>query len=58
MKIVIDPSKCKGSGACLKVCPERAISVANGVAFLDESRCDFDGICIPACPNSAISFEK
>jgi len=58
MKIIIDPKLCKGSGECIKVCPEKAISLVNGKAVLDESRCDFDGICIPACPHSAISFSE
>jgi len=58
MKIVIDPTKCKGSGECIKVCPEKAITKVDGIAILDQSRCDLDGLCIPACPNSAISFEE
>ena len=58
MKIVIDPTKCKGSGECIKVCPEKTINKVYGIAVLDESRCDFDGLCIPACPHSAISFEE
>ena len=56
MKILIDPTKCKGSGECIKVCPEKAITKVNGIAILDESKCDFDGLCIPACPHEAISF--
>ena len=58
MKIVIDQNKCCGSGECIKVCPENALSIVNGIAVLDESKCDFDGICIPACPYSAIDFEE
>lgn len=58
MKIIIDPAKCQGSGECIKVCPEKAISMQNGVAVLDESKCDLDGICIPACPHAAISFSE
>jgi Fe-S-cluster-containing hydrogenase component 2 len=58
MKIVIDVNKCCGSGECIKICPDKALSLVNGVAVLDESRCDFDGLCIPACPYSAISYEE
>lgn len=57
IKIVIDRDKCCGSGECVKACPEKALSVIDGVAVLDEARCDLDGICIPACPYSAIGFE-
>lgn len=58
IRIIIDKSKCCGSGECVKVCPEKAISLVDGVAVLDESLCDHDGICIPACPYSAISYEE
>jgi ferredoxin len=58
MKIIIDSSKCKGSGECIKICPEKAITKVNGRAVLDEALCDFDGICIPACPHDAISFTE
>jgi len=54
MSIVIDPTKCRGSGECVKVCPEKAITLAGGKAVLDPKKCDGDGICIPACPHGAI----
>ena len=57
MKIVIDHELCCGSGECVKVCPEKAITIVAGKAVLDESKCDFDGICIPACPLSAIDYD-
>lgn len=41
-----------------QVCPEKALSVIDGVAVLDASRCDLDGICIPVCPYSAISLDE
>lgn len=56
MKIIIDSEKCKGSGECIRICPEKAISRVNGIAVLDETLCDFDGLCIPVCPHEAISF--
>ena len=58
MKILVDRDRCRGSGECLKVCPQDAISLEDGVAAVDESKCDFDGICIPACPHGAISFSE
>ncbi len=54
MSIVIDAKKCRGSGECAKVCPEKAITLASGKAVLDPKKCDGDGICIPACPHGAI----
>ena len=58
MKIVVDREKCRGSGECVKACPEDAISIVDGVAAIDESKCDLDGICIPACPHGAIGFSE
>ncbi|TYO97477.1 4Fe-4S binding protein [Geothermobacter ehrlichii] len=58
MRIVIHADRCQGSGECIRVCPEKAISMVDGKAVLDESRCNFDGICIPACPHGAIEFDE
>ena len=58
MKILIDNTKCCGSGECVKVCPEQAISIANGQAVVYHDKCDLDGLCIPACPYSAVDFEE
>ena len=58
MKILVDRDSCRGSGECVKVCPQDAISLKDGVATVDESKCDFDGICLPACPHGAISFSE
>lgn len=55
-KIVIDSEKCRGTSACVLVCPQNAIAIVGGVAVVDEARCDLDGICIPACPHQAIHF--
>ncbi len=56
-KIIINPDKCCASGECVKVCPERAISIQDGKAVVDFELCDLDGLCIPACPHGAISIE-
>ncbi len=57
LDIIIDQDLCCGSGECLKVCPENAISLVNDKAVLDAAKCDSDGICIPACPKGAIDYE-
>jgi Fe-S-cluster-containing hydrogenase component 2 len=56
MKIIINPDKCKLSGECIKVCPQKAISVKDGKAVIDYERCDADGMCVPACPQDAIKL--
>lgn len=58
MQIIIDQNICCGSGECLKVCPEKAISLVAGKAKLDDSKCDLDGLCIPVCPKGAIDYAE
>ncbi len=58
MKIIIDPQKCRASGKCVLVCPEKAVSIVADTAVIDESRCDLDGMCIPACLHGAISYSE
>ena len=55
-KVIIDPEKCRLSGECIKVCPQKAILVKNGKAVIDYKKCDLDGLCIPACPYGAIKM--
>ena len=56
IKIIIDPNRCKLSGECIKVCPQKAISAKDGKAVIDYEKCDSDGMCIPACPENAIKL--
>ena len=55
IKVVINQDKCKLSGQCIKVCPQQAISVKEGKAWIDYEKCDSDGLCILACPEGAIT---
>ena len=56
MKVIINPDKCKLSGECIKVCPQKAIFVKDGKTVIDYERCDADGMCVPACPQDAIKL--
>ena len=56
MKIIINPDKCKLSGECIKVCPQKAISIIDSTAVIDYKKCDTDGMCIPTCPQHAITL--
>ena len=58
MKLVVDPKKCRASGECIRICPQNAISIIDGLATIDEEKCDLDGICIPACPHEAIGYTE
>ncbi len=47
---------CVGLESCVKVCPEGAISVRNGVAVVDRSRCVGCGLCVKSCPKGLIEL--
>jgi thioredoxin reductase (NADPH) len=50
-------SKCFGSGACVKACPEAAIGIINGKGTLiNPAHCIGHGACEPACPMKAIKL--
>ncbi|MDZ4140442.1 MAG: NAD(P)-binding domain-containing protein [Methylotenera sp.] len=54
---VIDLSRCCGSSACVKACPEKALSLVNGKAVLtDPTHCIGHGACLEACPVEAIQL--
>lgn len=54
---VIDPGRCIGSGACVKACPEKALSLIKGKAVLtDPAHCIGHGACLTACPVDAIEL--
>jgi len=44
LRIVVDPQLCRGSGECIRACPQQAITLVDGVAVVDAGRCDLDGI--------------
>jgi ferredoxin len=58
MLMRIDPTKCRLSGECIKICPQQAIFIKDGKAAIDLTRCDLDGMCIPSCPMEAISMHE
>jgi len=54
---VVDLSICMGSGACARLCPEKALGVINGKGVLiNPSHCIGHGACAPACPVGAIKL--
>jgi thioredoxin reductase/Pyruvate/2-oxoacid:ferredoxin oxidoreductase delta subunit len=54
---VVDTSRCMGSGACVKSCPEQALGVVNGKAMLvNAAHCIGHGACAAACPVEAIKL--
>ncbi len=54
---VVDPTRCMGSGACVKACPEKALGVVNGKAVLiNAAHCVGHGACMAACPVESIKL--
>ena len=56
MRVVINPEKCKLSGECIKVCPQKAIFIRDGRAVIDYKKCDSDGMCVSVCSEGAITI--
>lgn len=52
---LFDRSRCDGCGRCVRVCPNRALSMKNGrVVVSDPLTCDYHGFCERVCPVQAI----
>ena len=47
---------CIGLGDCARACPQNAICVENGVAFVNSELCIGCGICAKACPHHIIEL--
>lgn len=47
---------CLGLGSCAAVCPEKAISIVDGVARVDTRKCIGCGLCSKTCPKHVIEM--
>ena len=47
---------CIGLGDCMKVCPQNAICIENGIAHIDTRKCVGCGMCAKTCPNHLIDL--
>lgn len=47
---------CMGLGSCVKLCPENAISIVDGIASIDKDKCIGCGKCESMCPKNLIQL--
>ncbi|MBQ7119550.1 MAG: 4Fe-4S binding protein [Oscillospiraceae bacterium] len=47
---------CMGLGSCVNICPEKAISVEDGIAVVSEEKCTGCGACVDICPRGIIEL--
>ncbi len=45
---------CEGCGICVQACPNQALSLKDGKAFVDYNQCLTCGYCVPHCPLFAL----
>jgi len=56
-KAKVDGETCLACCGCISVCPQDAISMCGGRAFVMVDKCISCAICIRTCPVGAISGE-
>jgi pyruvate formate lyase activating enzyme len=52
-ELLFAEEKCAGCGACVRVCPEKAIRMRGNASRTDRRLCRSTGLCADACPNEA-----
>lgn len=53
--VSFDSRNCTGCGACLKVCPTKAIRIKDGKSLLLVDNCIGGGECVSVCPQECIT---
>ena len=56
-KAKVDKKMCLACGGCISVCPQDAMLMCGGRAYVNEEDCISCAICIRTCPVGAISGE-
>ena len=46
---------CRGCGICIESCPQQAISIVSGTAYIIQERCNQCRRCVEVCPQGAIT---
>jgi ferredoxin len=45
---------CRGCGICIESCPQQAISIVSGTAYIIQNKCNQCRRCVEVCPQGAI----
>jgi len=56
--IIKDDWKCVDCGACVGVCPTKAITMVDNSMKLDNDECIRCGACVTACPTRALKMQE
>ena len=57
--VLIDEEECTGCGACVSICPNKILYLANDKCKVtDETKCDKSRGCEYVCPTGAIRIDK
>ena len=54
MTTAVDPLKCTGCGLCIRVCPDRTLSMVGDRAVVTGERCMHCAHCAAVCPADAV----
>lgn len=55
-RLMFRDNRCLGCGECAAVCPEGAIDLKDGKAFVRPSACRLHSACVDACPTEALQM--
>lgn len=58
MTMIVNQNLCSGCGTCLQACPNNAIILRDGKAFINQETCSSCQVCIDVCPTGALQLEK
>ncbi len=53
----VDEKKCVGCAACFKVCPQKAVAMAEKKAHIDPEKCIGCGECLTVCQDKAVGLD-
>jgi NAD-dependent dihydropyrimidine dehydrogenase PreA subunit len=56
--ITVQTERCDGCGVCVDYCPNGAILLQNGVAFISQDLCQACEACLDVCPQGALVYQE